>query len=45
MTYFENYTGGTMCGATGKPREVMVEYKCAQTGEFLTVRREVLKCE
>jgi len=37
--YSENYTGGTLCGATGKDREVKVDYVCGRTGAFLKVRR------
>ena len=38
--YSENYTGGTLCGATGKDREVRIDYVCGTTGEFLKVRFE-----
>lgn len=36
-SYFEEYTQGTPCGASGQPRKVEVEYKCAKNGEFMKI--------
>ena len=35
VSYFEEYTQGTLCGTTH--RRVEVEYKCAKNGEFMQV--------